>query len=419
MISKQYVLDFINSHDYDVRKSHNARWIDQKCTPDVVMIVADCVLHYSYEKNEPFTRTDIWRCQYAEENVHDIFRKPSVHDKNAENEYDKFFSQPLKLLAYAGVLNEQKGTHDGKHTKTNFYTVADVEVLKFIAARELNSLYFVTEYISKVLSDSGLTPDFDAFFDEQTPEAMDALRHSFFSFTQKNTPVNGDLECGRIFTKIINPLAFSRNLRGTERGAISKQAIGYADLMYNRNNFRDLLVNKPKGVTRQEYAQQLPEMPNDGYIKLMSTKSKQYLKEYNDQFRASITEHNDDIEVNGLGVHVHHIFPEAVFPEISAYLENLIVLTPTQHLTHAHPMGKTRVIDQAYQHQLILSKINRIRENLSGNAPGLLNMCEPGYDFSNLLYVLSTGLEDESINDIASGDYDSLIAAVNAHYQAA
>lgn len=27
---------FLDEHDYDVRKTHNGRWIDQKCTMDVV-----------------------------------------------------------------------------------------------------------------------------------------------------------------------------------------------------------------------------------------------------------------------------------------------------------------------------------------------------------------------------------------------
>ena len=34
---------FIDTHDYDVRKTGNARWIDQKCTPDVLCIIADCI----------------------------------------------------------------------------------------------------------------------------------------------------------------------------------------------------------------------------------------------------------------------------------------------------------------------------------------------------------------------------------------
>lgn len=33
---------FLDEHDYDIRKTHNGRWIDQKCTMDVVCLV--CVI---------------------------------------------------------------------------------------------------------------------------------------------------------------------------------------------------------------------------------------------------------------------------------------------------------------------------------------------------------------------------------------
>ena len=28
------IIEFLVQYDYDVRKTENARWIDQKCTPD-------------------------------------------------------------------------------------------------------------------------------------------------------------------------------------------------------------------------------------------------------------------------------------------------------------------------------------------------------------------------------------------------
>ena len=38
--------EFINSKNYDIKISHNGRWIDQKCTPDVIWSIADFVLNY-------------------------------------------------------------------------------------------------------------------------------------------------------------------------------------------------------------------------------------------------------------------------------------------------------------------------------------------------------------------------------------
>ena len=57
---------------------------------------------------------------------------------------------------------------------------------------------------------------------------------------------------------------------------------------------------------------------------------------------------------------MHHIFPEADYPEIGSYLENIIALTPTQHLNYAHPNGHTQEIDEQYQHLLLLAKADRI-----------------------------------------------------------
>lgn len=42
----QMIQEFLNKHDYDIRKTHNARWIDQKCTMDVVCLVADCIIEF-------------------------------------------------------------------------------------------------------------------------------------------------------------------------------------------------------------------------------------------------------------------------------------------------------------------------------------------------------------------------------------
>lgn len=45
-IEEKYIKDFINKHNYDVRISHNARFTDQKCIPDVVCAVAECIIEY-------------------------------------------------------------------------------------------------------------------------------------------------------------------------------------------------------------------------------------------------------------------------------------------------------------------------------------------------------------------------------------
>ena len=89
---------FLDEHDYDIRKTHNGRWIDQKCTMDVVCLVSDCIVEYtSNREDKRFTVNDIWYSDYTVENVQQIFSKPNPTQK-ASNEYDKYFGQPIKTL---------------------------------------------------------------------------------------------------------------------------------------------------------------------------------------------------------------------------------------------------------------------------------------------------------------------------------
>lgn len=60
MIGKQDIIDFFDKQYYDIHKNGNGRWIDQKCTADIVTVVIDCI--YNYELNgekEIFTTADI------------------------------------------------------------------------------------------------------------------------------------------------------------------------------------------------------------------------------------------------------------------------------------------------------------------------------------------------------------------------
>ncbi|HHV7037088.1 TPA: hypothetical protein ACUM0T_001814, partial [Haemophilus influenzae] len=89
-------------------KSGDARWIDQKCTYDVLSVVSDCILEYiENTNNKEFTVKDIWLSEYARENVISLFSKPDPKLK-ASNEYDKYFGQPIKLLSYSKILKYRK-----------------------------------------------------------------------------------------------------------------------------------------------------------------------------------------------------------------------------------------------------------------------------------------------------------------------
>ncbi len=202
MITQENIVQFCDAHNYDVRESGNGRWIDQKCAADVVTVIADCILTYGLENEGVFfTTPDIWHYDYTVKNVEDIFRKPGVESKAAKNEYDKFFQQPMELLAYSGVLKKQKnGTR-------NIYKIENYEVLEYISLREKNALFFLKTYIEKVLKDSGIYEKFDRFFSLQTSSAYNEVKKAFSDFTIRYTKINGETECNRIFIKVLNPLA--------------------------------------------------------------------------------------------------------------------------------------------------------------------------------------------------------------------
>lgn len=417
IMSEQEVANFLNQKDYDVRKSNNARWIDQKCTPDVCCIIADCILNFVSESGKTsFTSRDVWFSNYSVQNVQSIFRKVDVESESATSEYDKFFQQPMKLFAYAGILNETKNGRE------NIFTIADSEILSYIALAERYALKFLQLYIEKVLNDSGLLTVFNDFYKSPNKANFEKVKEGFYQFTIKYTSIGSRTskfnssdrpsytECGRIFTKIINPLAFKNNSYGTERGHLSRRRITYDMLMYNRDNFRDIYSEKPRDMARRDYERSIDFKPNVRFFAYQSAKAKQFIKVYNLQFRNGLSEVLDGQELSAPATHRHHIFPESEFPTISYYYENIIALTPNQHLVNAHPMGRTNAIDTHYQHQCLVAKADRIKENIETSS------LETIYSFGKFLFVINVGLNDESYLQVEDGDYTGVKAKLAASY---
>lgn len=388
MLTEQQLKDFINEHNYDLRTSGNGRWIDQKCTPDVISFIADCILQYNDDENtvKPFTKNDIWHYQYAEEYVTAVFSKPSTNSDSLENEYDKFFAQPLKMFAYAGILVESKKGN------SNVYTIKNIDVLNYISINERNAINFIYYYCSKVLDDSGLKHYFDDFFSTQNRDYFLNVKEAYIKFIQKNTEIKKDFEPKRIFTKVINPLAFKNKKLGTKRGNLSQQIITYAELMYNQENFRDLYANKPKGISRTEWEVNNPRDTNPNWFKYESARAKRAVREYNQAFNNGLSEMYLESD-NAPATQIHHIFPEHAYHEIAMYHENLIALTPNQHMTKAHPKNDTRRIDASYQKQLLLSKINTIALYEKETPDG------PFYSFDRLVEVLNIALGKDFPNE--------------------
>ena len=397
---------FLDEHNYDVRKTHNGRWIDQKCTMDVVCLVSDCIVEYTSNKSDKtFTVNDIWYSDYTVENVQQIFSKPDP-TKKASNEYDKYFGQPIKLLDAAGII------HGAKSGRGYTYSIVDQELLEYISFRERNSYNFLCLYIEKVLKDSGIYRMFEYFFRLQDKNSFKELKDAYISFTIQNTPINGATECGRIFTKVLNPLACKYKKCGTERGHLSKDIITQDMIMYNQRNWRDILSEKPKDMTRVDYEVTLPKPDDDYMTTYRINRAKRNLRRFNDLYRDGKTELFDERHIMDPATQMHHIFPTNEFPSIADYLENLIALTPTQHFSYAHPNNNTQYIDRSYQYLCLIAKTGAIRDNLLGKKH------EPIiYDFYLYQTVLNTGLETDEFFDVQEMDFDGLLNRIEKYYE--
>ncbi len=379
------IQEHLQSINFDVRLTKDARFMDQKVTPDVLCIIADCVLNFDADRNIEFTKDDIWNDNYFNTNVKAIFNKPDAQNETTRQEYDKFTSQPLRTLAYAGVLEMRK------EGNKNIYKIKNQSLLEFIAMKERNAYVFLYHYLVKVLSDSNILRFFEDFKNKcisntVTKEDFQDLKSRFQRFIIGNTPINGKTEVNRIFPKILNVYACENNIQGTIKGRLSKNQFYYTDLMYNRPNWRD--VDKNKGVSRAEAIAEHESLmieQNEAYSDYQVQKAMNMIRKMYQESEVK------DQWANGEATQIHHIFSRADFPQLAHYLENLIKLTPTQHYTKAHPNNKTQEINRDYQLVCLLAKSDSIEQSL--------NRGEFIYRKESFVYVINTGLsEDLEVN---------------------
>jgi len=392
---RDVISSYLNQFDLDIRKSGDARFMDQKCTPDVVCFIADCVIN-TIQINQTFVVSDVWESQYFIKNTRAIFNKPWATDKKAQHEYDKFIQQPLKMLGYAQILEVKK------NGRQNVYKIKNEEILDYIAQRERNTYNFLYCYFEKVLTDSGFWRYFIEYKNNpQTKDSFNELKARYTRFIIGHTAINGEVEVYRIFPKILNVFAVENQLQGSEKGHISKFVFTFSDLMYNRKNWRDL--NKDKSITRQEAELQEIDLEQQ----------EAYNAYYVQKAIAVVRKIHTESEVhdqwgNGEATQVHHIFPKADFPQIAHYIENLILLTATQHNTKAHPSNKTQQINKDYQLTCLLSKTDSIENSL-------LRFGEKYYRKESFVYVINIGLATKVDMELSFADLKrKLIQIYNA-----
>ena len=363
----QKIHEYFQNRDLDIRKTKNARFFDQKVQPDVLSAVCECILH-CVNNEDVFTVNDIRFCPYSNELVTEIFNKPEI--KKAENEYDKFFSQPLKMLAYSGLISENK------EKKPSKYTVVHKEFIEYISLRDRNAFYFLSIYLEKVLQDSGILKYFHIFFKQQNKDSLYELREIYIKYINENTAIKKELEPIRIFNPMLNILSFKYKKLGSKSGDISE--INYDDLLYNRPNWRD--VKKDKTLTRNEFNAQFFEknIENGKFYKYQIEKAKKFIKKIH-----SVSEIHRFTSYPS--TQAHHIFLSADYPELADIPENIIAITPNQHFYRCHPNNRTSVIDRHYQIICLLSKLDTVEMDYMNQ--------EFNYSKENFIDVLNVGLD--------------------------
>jgi len=382
---EKQIKEHLLKYNLDVRKSRDARFMDQKVTPDILSFIADCVINLAAgNKGKKFTVKDIWNSQYFLSNIKAFYNKPDATEEEVKHEYDKLIQQPLKTLSYAKILDcKKKGI-------TNHFQIKNSEILEYISFKDKNAFRFLYIYLIKVLKDSNELKYFEESKNKNqrgkiTNQDYTKLKERFQKFLWGNTNISSGkkFEPNRIFPKILNVYAIRNQIKGSSKGFLSKDVALFGDLTYNRINFRDL--RKSKSISRQE-ARKLDESQIE-QMKMLSARHDYLIKRAMDNIRKiqKESEVKDDL-ARGPAVEVHHIFPKHEFPEIAHYVENLIKLTPSQH-SKAHNNRSPKVINKDYQLLCLLSKADSVdKSKKSGKF---------FYSKESFIFIVSVGLSEK------------------------
>lgn len=372
-------LDIRGTRAVRERTGITPRFMDQKCTPDVLASSANWILSFSEEiQDKGFTTTDVWDSPAFANDVRIEFSKPEVNEESAQHEFDKVIAQPLKTLAFAGLLSAKLV---GRSIE---FRVVHRKFLEFISHGPRNARIFLCTYLECVLEQSGIYHRFQAFFEsEHSQDDYLALRDSFIKYILSQTYIRNETEIRRIFPKVLNPLAHQLGLPGSISGRVSKEPIMYSSLLYNQVNFRDK-GRKQKRLTRRQASilhKNIESATNESMQKMMNAVRKRHEPQ---------SEVNDNW-ANGYATQVHHIFPKSRFASLASVRENLILLTPTQHNTLAHSRNITSSVNFDYQIECLLAKTLTIEQTLYSDPD------DDFYSLERMIDVINTGYNDIGI----------------------
>ncbi|WP_114950089.1 hypothetical protein [Trueperella pyogenes] len=372
-----------------------ARWYDQKVTYENLATVAGAVevLVHLRDKTE-FSRFDLADVSSLNQALTREYGKPAIDSEDAQNEYDKFLSQNLNVLAFAGVLSSTAG-------KPRQYRIENEDVLSKLAGNETECRKFLIEYLHWVLKKFHWWKHFENYrTSEHTNDDLTELKSKFTRLLMDTMGLgtrgssNPAVEAGRIFQKVLNLLAFQYDVPGTARGRVMTTAPSKFDLSYNRPNWRDQASNKPKNLTRKEYDAEREATLAASAPSNVKTAAMRKVRNYHN----NVSEVQDSTGVHA--THVHHIFPQSQFRDLADVLENMIALTPGQHLGEAHPHGNTQRIDPVFQRTCLFRKLESVKQSVEAT--------DGMYSYEKFAWVLHKGLGI----DTPAPDYESIQEAL-------
>jgi hypothetical protein len=364
--------DYFNEKSL-VKTRDSGLHFEQKTTPDLIWCVAFTIVDLIKNNSSlEFSDKDIRGSNIFNSLMQDYFSKPP--QENAENEYNKVSSYQLGLLAFAGVL-EQTTSRPKK------FIVKEFDILSFLAINDLNASKFLGEYTEKFLKDNGLIDVFNKYKNNPNQNNHLLAKESYWNWAKINTGVRGEdrKHTYRVFNKIFNIFCNRNRIPGEDASNITAGPCPYSFLIYNRKNFRD--KDKPVGMTRQEYKTDvLSSIDNEGVVGTLLKKAKDSVRDkYNGESEIKdplLGYHPDQ------GVHIHHILPQHSYPEFSLSKENLIALTPGQHLSRAHIRGSTKTINFDFQKICLKTKFSSIKDSYKNN--------DGFYDLQEFINIINT-----------------------------
>ena len=376
---------YLKKRVYNINVLKSIECINVICEPDLMALVADCIMKYCEEKQKKpsFSVENIINSVYSKNMVLGAFKKNGLSIEKQQSEYIKAYKGPMDFLSYIGVLSRPK---------ENTYKISDIEMLEFFSIKVRNCFRMLNIHAYKIIKDSGINKPFDLFLINPNELNFNKTKTVFSDYLKKALKITLPNDVNRLFQKVLNVLAYPKNVFGINKGKITKIPISYDMLMYFQDYYNG------SGKTEQI----------EIYRKYTTRRAKNFILRCNETYRDGKSEVYQKGQIREKGTAAHHIFPEGKFPQLAEYYENQIILTEDQHMRLAHPDGDTQSTDSKFQRVCLYAKVDNIKESIENN--------EGIYLFSNLIKVLSIGLNTNSFKDIKPLDFDEVKTKVAMFY---